>query len=262
MKDLPIHPSRGTEAPSIALERRLRTVTDLGSDRFEVALRGLRVDCVFETLRLTGKGVSRKLVEDVASKQGAFASVDDDALVISGQLAALDAIDKEARTARDLTSSLIRKAHRLCSPPDGGELRSEDIPAQFSAARSAPPELIRSRLENLLEWLAAESAKSMAPAERMALFFARYLEIAPFARGNFRSAHLLANFFSRSSGFPFVTLSFEEADVVRDEVERAMRFDTAALVTRFTTAIERALSRCEESADHEASPGRETETPP
>lgn len=248
MQDLPIHPSRGTEAPGVRLEKRRERLRTLPAAKYDRAIETLRLDCVFETLRLTGKGVSRELVSEVAGRQGAFAARHDDELLVSGQIAALDAVDEEAQTARDLTLSLIRRTHRLSSPPSDGSLRTEPIDPQFQGARTSPARFIEARLQNLLAWLAAESARSMYPPERMALFFARYVEIAPFPHGNFRSAHLLVNFFARSAGYPFVMFRLDEADGVREDVERAMRFDTLALVRRFTGAMERSLRACEEQA--------------
>ena len=74
MQDLPIHPSQGTEAPGGGLEKRLESLSRMPRARYERAMGVLRLDCVFETLRLTGAGVSRELVDDVAGRAGAFAS--------------------------------------------------------------------------------------------------------------------------------------------------------------------------------------------
>ena len=68
------------------------------------------------------------------------------------------------------------------------------------------------------------------------------------ARGNFRTAHLFLSFFSRADGYPPVSLSFEEAEAVRGEVERAFLFDTGPLVERFSTALSRAMEAIESRA--------------
>ena len=92
----------------------------------------------------------------------------------------------------------------------------------------------------------------MFPAERMALWFARFVEIAPFPTGNFRTAHLRSSFFARTAGYPPVTLERNDAEALRDEVERAIAFDTAPLVSRFSEAISRSLRICEEAAAENA----------
>jgi hypothetical protein len=83
----------------------------------------------------------------------------------------------------------------------------------------------------------------------MSLWFARFVEIAPFEHGNFRTAHLVTSFFAVSGGFPPISLAFADAGTVRTEIERAIRFDTVALVERFSGALSRALRECEKAAE-------------
>jgi hypothetical protein len=60
---------------------------------------------------------------------------------------------------------------------------------------------------------------------------------------------LFTGFFAVSAGFPPISLALEDADAVRSEIERAIRFDTAGLVTRFSGALSHALRECEEAAE-------------
>jgi hypothetical protein len=143
---------------------------------------------------------------------------------------------------------LIREVHRLSSPPSGGEIRTADLAPQFQNARILSPRFIESRLQNLLDWLHGESGRGMFPAERMALWFPRFLEIAPFERGNFRTAHLFLSFFSCADGYPPVSLKLEEAEAVRGELERAFLFDTGPLVQRFSSALARAMEALERAS--------------
>jgi hypothetical protein len=76
----------------------------------------------------------------------------------------------------------------------------------------------------------------------MALWFPRFVEISPFERGNFRTGHLLASYFSRAAGFPAIGFRLEDADEIRAELEKAFHFDTLPLVNRFTDALDRALA--------------------
>ncbi len=233
MPDLPIYPEK-REAPEYALERRLGRLLESPEDSYKLALDALRLRCAQETLRLTG----------------AAATADDSAgELVQAQLRALVTIETAAVEASGLELALIREVHCTASPGADGSFRASQISPQFKNARPSPPEFIEAKLLNLLDWLSGESGRDMFCAARMSLWFARFVEIAPFAHGNFRTAHLVASFFAVSAGFPPITLGLEDAEAVRPEIERAIQFDTVALVERFTGALSRALLECEEAAE-------------
>jgi hypothetical protein len=230
MPELPIYSASGREAPGYSLERRLARLKELPAERWRLGLQGLRECSVQETLRLTG---AAELAKDRASP------------IFEGAIEALALIETTASSGKEIELGLIREVHRLSSPPSGGEIRTAELAPQFQNARILSARFIESRLQNLLDWLHGESGRKMFPAERMALWFPRFLEIAPFDRGNFRTAHLFLSFFSRADGYPPVSLTFEEAEAVRGEVERAFLFDTGPLVERFSTALSRAMEAIE-----------------
>ena len=236
MPELPIHPDGGREAPGYALERRLTRLESLPAERRRRAHQGLRESSVLETLRLTGAAPVERVEKAEQNR---------DSPLFDGALEALALIEMNASSGKELDLRLIREVHRLSSPPSGGEIRSADLAPQFENARILSPRFIESRIQNLLDWLHGESGRGMFPAERMALWFPRFLEIAPFERGNFRTAHLFLSFFSCADGYPPVSLKLEEAEVVRGEVERAFLFDTGPLVQRFSTALGRSLEAIE-----------------
>jgi hypothetical protein len=233
MPELPIHPAFGREAPGYSLERRLSRLKDVEPERTRIARERLRERTAAETLRLTGGGAT-------------------EGPLLDGALGALSAIEAAASSAREIDLGLIREVHRLSSAPSGAEIRTSDLAPQFRNARILSPRFIEARLGNLLDWLHGESGRGMFPAERMALWFPRFLEIAPFERGNFRTAHLFLSFFSCADGYPPVSLRFEEAEEVRAEVERALLFDTGPLVTRFSSALSRALEALEQASGESA----------
>jgi len=241
MPELPIHPDGGPEAPGYSLERRLARLKDLPAERRRRAHEELRESSVLETLRLTGAPGTEKNRPLL------------DVPLFDGALEALALLEATASSGKDLGLGLIREVHRLSSPESRGEIRTVDLPPQFQNARILSARFIESRLENLLDWLHGDSGRGMFPAERMALWFPRFLEIAPFERGNFRTAHLFLSFFSCADGYPPVSLKFEEAEAVRGEVERAFLFDTGPLVLRFSSALGRSLEAIEalESASGE-----------
>ena len=233
MPDLPIYPQK-REAPGYALERRLNQLHESSFDSYSATLDVLRNRCANETLRLTGAPNESENSE-----------------LFEAQLAAIALIEKRAaKTSEpdldlDLDLDLVREVHCIASPVSDGKFRAGEIASQFQNARPSPPRFIEAKLDDLLQWLSAESGRDMFPAARMALWFARFVEIAPFEHGNFRTAHLLTNFFSASAGFPPVTLVLEDAESIRAEVELAIQFDTASLVERFSRALESALRACE-----------------
>ncbi len=235
MPDLPIYPQK-REAPGYALERRLSRLQESSSDSYSSALEALRNQCAKETLRLTGAPNESEKNE-----------------LVEAQQAALALIEKAAAKASepDLDLDLVREVHRIANPGSDGTFRDGDIAPRFKNARPSPARFIEAKLDNLLQWLSTESGRDMFPSARMALWFARFVEIAPFAHGNFRTAHLLTNFFAATAGFPPVTLALEDAESIRTEVERAIEFDTAPLVERFSRALENALRSCEEAAPRE-----------
>jgi Fic family protein len=227
MPELPIHPGGGREAPGYSLERRLSRLKELPAERRRTVHQTLRERSVSETLRLTGAESLRE------------------SPVFVGALHALSLVETTASSGKEIDLRLIQEVHRFSSPPSTGEIRTADLAFRFRNARIPSPRFIEARLQNLLDWLHGESGRRMFPAERMALWFPRFLEIAPFERGNFRTAHLFLSYFSCVDGYPPVSLRFEEAGAVREEVERAFLFDTGALVERFSSALSRSLDAIE-----------------
>ena len=237
MPDLPIYPEK-REAPEFALERRLGRLQELPEASYERALDAVRLRCAQGTLRLTG---APDVADDVSGE------------LVQAQLKALAAIEAAAAQASCPDLSLIREVHTTASPGADGSFRAVQLAPQFKTARASPPEFIEAKLANLIDWLSGESGRAMFAGARMSLWFARFVEIAPFERGNFRTAHLLTSFFAVSSGFPPVSLALEEAEAVRSEIERAIQFDTTPLVTRFADALSRSLRECEEAAEQATS---------
>lgn len=245
MPELPIYPDSGKEAPGYVLARRLQALSDVPSASLGPVLDELRLVCAVETLGLTGAPVSREEVARAARGEERDSEL---AAHVRSVLEGLELVERGATEKSDLDLDHVVSVHRAAHPAEDGSLRTSDRRSQFAGARPSDPRFVRPRLENLLEWLASESCRSMFPAERMALWFARFVEIAPFEHGNFRTAHLLASHFALASGFPPIALRLEDAEAIRSDVERAIRFDTLPLVERFTDALSRALGVLESAS--------------
>ena len=94
---------------------------------------------------------------------------------------ALFRVAEAAAASRDAPATLAAEVHALATDGEGlSPYRSEQIPPQFAGARLSPPQTIDLRLAELAAWISGESGRDLVTAPRAALFFARFLEIAPF----------------------------------------------------------------------------------
>ena len=197
------------------------------------------MDAARATLELTGSSPSPEEVEAAraAGARGAPA--------FSGTLGALGLIER-AVAERDPTAPLLGQVHQVStgSEEESG-FRSVQIEPQFPGAGLSPPQTIPLRLGDLLGWISGESGRDLETAPRAALFFARFLEISPFANANFRVAHLMLTFFTLVDGQPPIWFELDDAAGIREDVARAFRFDTAPLTARIEAAIATSLERIE-----------------
>jgi hypothetical protein len=243
MQELPVYPTRGDRRHLDLVQERGRLAAKGAHrpDRVQVAIQDLKTECVTETLRLTGVPGSSK---DVARFARGEPTDSRNGELIRGQLAALEAIDRFAQRHPMLERSLVREVHRLSSPPMGGTFRRGPVRKPFSETEPSRPELVSDQIDDLMEWLAAESVRKMHVVEKAALAFARLMEISPFETGNFRTAHLLLSFFALAENYPPIFLRLEEVGGLRRDIELAIRLDTAPLVSRLSEALARSLAVC------------------
>ena len=241
MQELPVHSGKKQDHFSALLHRRNLWLAEAAKNpqRAVKPLQALTIECVTETLLLTGISVSRDEVSRVAGAGGESSDRSD---VILGQFHALRAIKEAARSSPLLTQSLLCEVNRLSSPPKGGFFRQGPGRAQFAGGTPAPASLVGGRVGNLIEWLAASSGQSLHLPAKAALAFVRLLEISPFESGNFRTAHLLLNFFAFAEKFPPFFLRAEDSNVLRLDVERGLSFDTLPLAKRLAGAQTASLS--------------------
>ena len=244
MHNLPLYPDR-SETHGLALARQRDMLLRRASERperFAESLEKLCGDCVFETLGLTGAPLAREAIAAVQAGGAAGDAKESD--LIRGQLEALSLIKTAAESSPELTENLLREVHRLSTPDSGGVYRTESIPVQFAGASPSRPALIPDKIANLCDWLSVDSGRGMNAPEKAALAFARLVEISPFEHGNFRTGHLLLTFFAFADRYPPLFLRLDDADAVREEVERAMAFETLPLVNRLARSLASSLSFC------------------
>lgn len=105
----------------------------------------------------------------------------------------------------------------------------------------APPAFIESRLATLEHWLAAESARELAPGPAGALVLARVIEVLPFDDANGRVARMAASHVVvRAGGRPPV-LTAADGPRLDEALRAAFALHTEPLSRLLDEASERAL---------------------
>ena len=93
----------------------------------------------------------------------------------------------------------------------------------------APPEFIGSRLAITQEWLGADSARELKPAQQGAIVLARIVEILPFDRANGMVARLAASHLMVRAGARPPILAGEDAARLREALTAAYQLQTEPL---------------------------------
>ena len=236
---LPLHPGAGTPRPQGPGQeiraRRDRIRERAGNERWRSGREALVVEAARATLQLTGTALTDEEIQ--AARRGAPTPAFGPALGALGLLG-------NAATDRDPTEELIREVHAVSAGLAGASpFRTVQIEPQFQGAGLSPPQTVALRLGNLLEWVSGASGRDLETAPRAALFFARFLEVSPFERANFRVAHLMLTFFALADDQPPIWFEVEDAPGIREDVSRAFRFDTAPLTERIERSLHRSLER-------------------
>jgi len=236
---LPLHPGAGTPRPQGPGQeiraRRDRIREEVGSERWSSGKEALVVEAARATLQLTGTVLAEEEIQ--AARHGAPTPA------FGPALGALGLVGKAAAD-RDPTEALIGEGHAVSAGLAGASpFRTIQIEPQFQGAGLSPPQTVALRLGNLLEWVSGASGRDLETAPRAALFFARFLEISPFERANFRVAHLMLTFFALADDQPPIWFEVEDAPGIREDVSRAFRFDTAPLTERIEVSLRRSLDR-------------------
>jgi len=105
----------------------------------------------------------------------------------------------------------------------------------------APPDFVATRLQNLQDWLGAESSSVLKPAQRGALVMARIVEILPFDDGNGRVARLAASHAMVGAGARPPILTGGDRGRLVQSLQAAFQLHTEPLASLLDEATERAL---------------------
>ena|SRR5947209_6713552 len=113
--------------------------------------------------------------------------------------------------------------------------------SRIAGPAPAPPSMIAGRLAILEQWMNADSARQLKPAEQGALVMARVIEILPFEDGNGRVARLAASHLMVQAGARPPLLGGSDRARLEDALRAAFRLETQALTALLAEASERAL---------------------
>ena len=238
---LPLHPGAGAPRPPGSGQeiraRRDRVRGQVGSERWRAGCEALMVEAARATLQLTGAALSEEEIR--ALREGAPTPT------FGPSLGALGLLGRAARD-RNPSKELISEVHAVAAGLAGASaFRTHQLEPQFQGASLSPPQTVSLRLGELLDWISGASGKDLETAPRAALFLARFLEVSPFARANFRVAHLMLTFFALADDQPPIWFEVEDAPGIREDVSRAFRFDTGPLTERIDRSLHRSLDRIE-----------------
>jgi len=202
-------------------------------------------------LRLTAPVAAkeRRLAELLAARGGAAPLTAVRAAQVEGSLA-LSGLEgsAEARAALVRALSAVEPDAPLSAAAleawqralGGGGFRAGER-AREGGPPPAPPEVIRSRLGILAQWMDAPSAAELKPAQQGALVLARVVEVMPFDDGNGRVARLAASHVMvRAGARPPILVAADGPRLVQ-ALQAAFQLHTEPLSTLLEEAAERAL---------------------
>jgi hypothetical protein len=139
-------------------------------------------------------------------------------------------------------AGLLRVHGLLFSERAGaGQLRQEEAPRLYRGQDCAPPEFIERSLNNLEEWLAAESFTQIHPIEQCALAMTRVIDVWPFEFGNLSVALIFGNLPLRNAGLgPFFVLPEHRAEFEK-AIAQAMTIDMQPLINAIYRTVRKEM---------------------
>jgi fido (protein-threonine AMPylation protein) len=148
---------------------------------------------------------------------------------------------RESLTAASKAGLL--QAHRLLFPdrPGAGQLRQTPAQRLYRGQDCAPPEFIERSLDNLEEWLSAESFTQIHPIEQCVLTMTRVIDIWPFEFGNLTVALILGNLSLQRAGLaPFFVLPEHRAEF-EQAIGQAMTIDMQPLINAIYRTVRKEM---------------------
>lgn len=142
------------------------------------------------------------------------------------------------------TKEVLLKLHEALYPgmKAAGSLRLSLVAALFKGQDCPAPEFIGRSLQNLEEWLRADSIIEMHPIEKAALTITRLIDIWPFNIGNRTTAVVFSNHFLAQANLPPFFILPDELKEFDKILEKAIIMQTQPLVTVIHKSMQRELN--------------------
>ena len=139
----------------------------------------------------------------------------------------------------------LLRVHRILfrGREGSGQLRASQAVPVFEGQDCPGPQFIGRSLENLEQWLGADSFGEIHPIEQAALTLTRLVDIWPFEFGNRSASAVFSSFFLTRSGYPPFLVLPEQLAEFDEALSAAIRMQTAPLVALVTRCIRRELER-------------------
>jgi hypothetical protein len=147
-------------------------------------------------------------------------------------------VRRARESVREMTKAGLLEMHSLVFD---GVLRQNPMKPLFRGQDCPDPEFINRSLDNLLNWLTAESVAEIHPIERAALILTRIVDIWPFERGNLTVAIMFANVALSQAGLPPFFVLPEHKTEFNTIIAQAMTIETQPLVSAIYKTIKREL---------------------
>jgi len=141
-------------------------------------------------------------------------------------------------TVQQMTKADLLQMHSIVFD---GTLRQHAMKPLFRGQDCPEPEFIERSLDNLFNWLTAESMAEIHPIERAALILTRIADIWPFQSGNLTVAMMFANIGLHHSGLPPFFVLPEHKQEFSKVIAQALTIETQPLVNAIYKTIKREL---------------------
>jgi fido (protein-threonine AMPylation protein) len=176
------------------------------------------------------KGID--LYQAFARSDAAIASLE----AASGVSAARESLSSPSK------ASLLRM-HGLLFPDraGSGQIRQTALKPLYRGQDCAPPEFIDHSLDNLMEWLNAESFTQIHPIEQCGLMMTRIIDIWPFEFGNLTAAMVFANLPLKTAGLSPFFVASEHRNEFEKVIAQAMTIDTQPLVNAIFRSVKKEM---------------------
>lgn len=119
-------------------------------------------------------------------------------------------IEKLIKEKKKLTEEEILNIHSLVlmdRPEDKGKYRNINVKILNAKVKVSPPYLIKSKIEELLNWY---NSSDLEKIEKIALFHLKFEAIHPFIDGNGRTGRLILNFELMKNGYVPINIKYKD----------------------------------------------------